>query len=236
MRRLHPVSLREKFVASGTYHFYDSTDRLLPYEEHWSVHEVGEGAHFIRMDYDGRAENGPSVLMEALRTPDGAIERCDVRAYGGDSDAVRLLRASYTQSASGVMVQRFLDDVPGVERDEKPPYPDWSFVPAASFLLAWARYHQAQRGVTMPVFLSHNTQLSDDSAFDVKYHMYNHLTLKPQQVIVSGGKDYLATPLSYEDQAGHQHLEWFNQQGVLLKALAAPEGLRIELARYSGKA
>lgn len=235
MRRLHPVSLREKFIASGTYHFYDSSDVLLPYAEHWSVHEVGEGAEFIRVDHDGRAHNGSSILIEALRSPDGRVVRFDLRAYGGEDDAVKLARASYIAGDFSVQVQRFLDNAPGMQREEKPPYAHSLLIPSACFLLASGRYQEALRGEKMPVFLSHNIHLLDDTAFDVKYHMYNNLTVKAQEIIISGGKDYLATRLEYEDSAARQYVEWFNQQGVMLKAVGEV-GIRAELVRYSGKA
>ena len=49
-------------------------------QEHWSIHEVG-GAQFIRVDIDGRAVDGHSTLIEALRTPAGHFERIDQQLY-----------------------------------------------------------------------------------------------------------------------------------------------------------
>jgi hypothetical protein len=94
MRRLHAVGQHEKFVASGVYEFEQAGVKI-GLMEYWSIHEVG-GAHFIRVDVDGRAYDGRSRLYEALLNPDGRFERVDVRAYGSAEDVVKEVRASYT--------------------------------------------------------------------------------------------------------------------------------------------
>jgi hypothetical protein len=80
VRRLHVVAPHEKFVASGAYRYQigDAPTGLL---EQWSIHEVGGGALFIRIDLDGRDAQADSVLMEALLNPDGQLERVDQHSY-----------------------------------------------------------------------------------------------------------------------------------------------------------
>ena len=80
MRQLHVVGKHEKFVASGLYRVY-AGETPTGLEEHWSVHETGGGAQFIRVDVDGRNFDGTSCLMEALLTPDNRFERIDLHFY-----------------------------------------------------------------------------------------------------------------------------------------------------------
>jgi hypothetical protein len=94
MRRLHAVGKQEIFVASGLYEF-EQNGAKIGLTESWSIHEVG-GAQFIRVDQDGRTHDGRSILYEALRNPNGELERVDLRAYGNAQDAFKEIRASYT--------------------------------------------------------------------------------------------------------------------------------------------
>ncbi len=80
MRRLHAVGKHEKFVASGLY-AYQENGVTIGLQEHWSIHEVGGGAQFIRVDIDGRNYDGHSTLIEALRSPEGWFERIDQQIF-----------------------------------------------------------------------------------------------------------------------------------------------------------
>jgi hypothetical protein len=93
MRRLHVVGKHEKFVASGVYKVF-AGDNPTGLVEHWSIHEVGHGAQFIRVDVDGRDFDGDSALMEALLNPDGRFERVDMRLY--DKQGRDQIKTSYT--------------------------------------------------------------------------------------------------------------------------------------------
>ena len=94
MRRLHATGLRERFVAGGV---YERPDGL---REHWSAHEVGAGAVFVRVDRDGRAAGEGSLLQEALRHPDGHFERIDQQLYDVDGrPAARLLCTRFADQA-----------------------------------------------------------------------------------------------------------------------------------------
>ena len=88
MRRLHATGRRERFIASGVY----ATRGGL--QEHWSIHEVGGGAHFIRVDRDGRSNGGHSLLQEALRNAGGGFERVDQQLYGLNGRPVARLRCT----------------------------------------------------------------------------------------------------------------------------------------------
>jgi hypothetical protein len=93
MRRLHVVGKQEKFIASGIYRTYAGGE-VTGLAEHWSIHEVGDGAQFIRVDVDGRVYDGSSRLIEALRTPEGQFERVDEHIYHENSS--QPIKLSYT--------------------------------------------------------------------------------------------------------------------------------------------
>ena len=82
MRQLHPVSFHERYVASGTYVFYQD-DAPTGDVEHWTLHEPGEGALTVRADYDGRAGTGVHWLFEGLCNRSlRRFERFDLSLYG----------------------------------------------------------------------------------------------------------------------------------------------------------
>ena len=93
MRRLHVVGKHEKFVASGVYKVY-AGDQPTGLIERWSIHEVGDGAQFVRVDVDGRDFDGNSTLLEALLNPDGRFERVDAHSY--DAAASHPAKVSFT--------------------------------------------------------------------------------------------------------------------------------------------
>lgn len=77
MRVLHPVSQREKFIASGIYR-YTRAGVLAQGDEHFSIHALPDDSWFVRIDYDWRLLDGTSQLIEALVDPlstDGGLQR-----------------------------------------------------------------------------------------------------------------------------------------------------------------
>jgi len=84
MRQLHPVSFHERFVASGTYTYYNG-DTPAGDVERWTLHEPGAGSLTIRADYDGRTDSSIDWLFEGLAVETGGhwrIERFDLLALG----------------------------------------------------------------------------------------------------------------------------------------------------------
>lgn len=110
MRRLHATGRRERFVASGVYHYGDGL------REYWSIHEVGGGAQFIRVDRDGRGCGRRSLLQEALRNADGNLERVDQQLYGLNGHLEARLRCTRFQNA----IELDLDSAAGPCRVESP--------------------------------------------------------------------------------------------------------------------
>ena len=95
MRHLHPVQAHERFVASGRYHF-SKDGAPLQSSEAWTIHAHADGEHFVRVDADSRAEDGKSILLEALLDARGKLARLDVRYENRDfPGGVRDLQATY---------------------------------------------------------------------------------------------------------------------------------------------
>lgn len=68
MRVLHPISQREKFIASGSFR-YTRAGVLAQGEEHFSIYALPDDSWFVRVDYDWRLLDGSSQLIEALIDP-----------------------------------------------------------------------------------------------------------------------------------------------------------------------
>ncbi|MCU0496589.1 MAG: hypothetical protein MUF87_04460 [Anaerolineae bacterium] len=84
MRYLHPVTMREKFLASGIYQLTDPTYPA-PIQEEWSIHQLPDRSWFIRIDSQS-FQSGHSRIIEVLRSsPEsgGQFERCDLAIYTG---------------------------------------------------------------------------------------------------------------------------------------------------------
>lgn len=141
MRRLHATGPRERFLASGT---YQQPDGLL---EHWSIHDVGHGAWFVRVDRDGRAAGQCSLLQEALRNAGGFFERVDQQLHGPDGRLVARLRCTrFARSVELSVVDRSGRNEAGIDLD-----PDFLIVPPGSLLSGMALARAAQ--MTQPVSL-----------------------------------------------------------------------------------
>lgn len=111
MRYLHPISMNETFIASGIFHHRRAGGVLLT-EESWTIHEFPDGAWMIRVDYDQREQVGPSVLVEAWRSPEveGArIERFDISAFGAPGDTIKQARCTYSLIEDSIEIGRSLN-------------------------------------------------------------------------------------------------------------------------------
>lgn len=108
MRYVHPVSVHENFVASGTY-VYRRDGVETGCLEHWTMHSLPDGAWFMRSDRDCRSINGRSLLMEVWRSPEnegGTVERFDLHAYGQPKDNHKQTKVTFALDDGAVLVGR----------------------------------------------------------------------------------------------------------------------------------
>ena len=114
MRYLHPVTVHEQYVASGTYSLRTDAAAGPVLVEEWSIHQQPDGAHFVRVDREDPAKHAV-WLAEGWRSPagdGGQLERYDILAYRTDQQPVMRLRASYSLFPDLVEVGRTIGDSP----------------------------------------------------------------------------------------------------------------------------
>lgn len=113
MRTLHMVAAHEKFVARGEYHYFRDEQPINVIEK-WTIHELAGGARLIRVDEDGRDEDGLTILSEALVSPDGQIERYNVQSFNSRDPEVKNFKADYVFEKDYVQIGRTIQ---GQERE-----------------------------------------------------------------------------------------------------------------------
>jgi hypothetical protein len=175
MRQIHPTSLQEKFVASGTYTHYRD-DKPSGLVEHWTIHELPDQSQLARVDWDGREDeiHRDTILLEALYgagSPGETLERLDIHAFGASAHEVKVVniktvKASYIFFEDHVQVIRVFDNQSPLI-DELEWSPEWVVRAAGTRLLmgfAIARY-AAQQGTKIETFYC-EPSYQDDTAFE----------------------------------------------------------------------
>lgn len=95
MRYLHVVQAHERFVASGRYRFQKNGEALRK-RESWTIHELGDCGRLIRVDSDAQADEGKSILGEALYSASNRLLRFDIRYENlGFDGGIKTLAATY---------------------------------------------------------------------------------------------------------------------------------------------
>lgn len=213
MRRLHATGLRERFVASGVYQLPDGV------QEFWSIHEVGAGAHFIRVDRDGRASQKASLLQEALRNARGFLERIDQQLYDLDQRPVARMRCTrFSDHVEISLKDRSgrLDEIVAMDGD-------FLIVPPGIMLdgLSLARASRMAQVV-------HGLQLSlDGDSF--KWQCCSIATRCGQpEWLHSGSNSYLARPCAWEKGTRRS---WLDEHDIVLRC---EDGrYSVDLANYA---
>lgn len=239
MRYLHPIAPHEKFVASGTYRYFVD-DQPTGLVEHWTIHELPDGAWFMRVDRDGREFDGRTELIEAWRSPaseGGRIERYDLSAYGAPSDTLKKVRASYALEENILYVGRTFND--GERLQDELSLPDNCLLQPGSYLffgmaiptvVERAPYHLAARysftdpvghafsvAVTQPTISFYGDETIHISGRDIPAHRY-----------FSGES---RTPPDSNDSRVNWHTYWIDDHHIFLRQDSP--NLRVQLERYA---
>lgn len=106
MRQLHPVSLKEKFVASGLYILAEKSQPAQLTEE-WSIHQLPDHSEIVRVDRIVASDI--ILLLEGYRTPAGLIERFDAYLYAFGASLSHQIRATYTRLGDELYITRTLN-------------------------------------------------------------------------------------------------------------------------------
>ena len=205
MRRLHRVSPKETFVASGIYEYFRD-GHATGTVEYWEIHEQPGGAHFIRADRDGRESDGVSLLVQILRKPlaeGGNLERLDLYYYFPGGEA----KGYYTFNDDYVVVRRITQN--GEEHDEIRMQPGYLVNP---LVLVEQRYwlrlaeHSVPHWVFSPDIVTTENSLSMCTSVLVGAENY-----------ILGAKSYPATRYQRRCESGDTVTALFDAHGVLLR-------------------
>jgi hypothetical protein len=109
MRRLHPISFHERFLASGEY-VYEQDDKPTGIRESWTIHHLPDGSRLIRVDRDARQSPfGMSLLLEALLNGQ-RVQRFDLQLFNANGLQVKQAKASYQVFEDSLQVSRQIND------------------------------------------------------------------------------------------------------------------------------
>ncbi len=148
MRQLHPVSLHEKFLASGLYRYF--RDERPTGTEEWTIHELPDGSQLVRVDIEDNFEQAVAitVLIEAWRTSEAKVERFDVWLDRRDVDGSRQARATYMISDNHLQVIRRLGHAESQHEALELPE-NVVICPPAAFIFLAALFTQAVEPASM---------------------------------------------------------------------------------------
>ena len=230
MRYLHPVQAHERFRASGCYRFAKN-GAALQKTESWTMHTHADGETFVRVDADARAEEGKSMLVEALFSQDGALVRLDIRYENERFElGVKTLRATYQLAADRLQVGYSMN---GGERDytevELPP--DVLFdVPLLVFRGSAITRLAAQAEGALPIFVPmfENAQLFPG----VLQSIASPVEYIADDLLLLGAREIPARRYRYVDKALSY---WIDQHGMILKRVNSfkQQEIVVQISNYA---
>lgn len=176
MRVLHPISQREKFVASGVYR-YTRAGVLAEGDEHFSIHALPDDSWFVRIDYDWRLLDGSSQLIEALIDPitsGGGFQRIVAQLIS----PVGINRESIDFHSDHALIGAVTAD--GARRDMEVPLPAGYAVLMLKTTLAGiaASHWPVPAGQTIKAFGGYRTESGTALTFDAAMRELPSETLK----------------------------------------------------------
>jgi len=228
MRFLHPIAAHEKFVARGTYRLF-SQDREgaseLYAHEHWTIHEVGQGGQFIRIDH-APLLGGVNELVEIFRSPKGEIERFDVRRWLTQRGAPkREASISVMREGQRALLMRRIDhgehESLELELDD-----DTILLPRSILLLADFTLHGMRRAKAF--FLSAGVHLFSPlvEALAAQY--------EADETLLIGKRDYEARRYWVRNDAtSDEFYVWLDDHNIPLQAVRLPQVPIAELFNYA---
>lgn len=223
MRTLHAVSMKERFVASGAYHFYKG-DQARKGTEYWSIHEQGDGSLFIRIDLDLRErEYDPeSWLVEVLlHAQTRRVERFDLHLYNTQG----VLKQNLVFFEDYVQIGYSLNH--GERQYQERPLPEHYALALGTNLLFGLAIAQISRQiqVEVPTFFSFDV-------FDPEFEF------EPCIVLSDKGDDSLTIAgqtlacRKYQFDCGGQGYVWLDEYGIMLQK-DIPDRYRVMLSAYA---
>lgn len=224
MRVLHPVTQREKLVASGTYRYSRGGD-VLKGEEHFTIHELQDSSWFVRIDYDWRALDGTSQLIEALLDPlssGGRFQRIVAQLYSPSG----MTKETFDFHPDHVLLG--ISEADGARRDiQLPMKPGYQTVLLKSTLLGIAASRwPANNGSPIETFGGYRTDLDRSLVF------VGSLTSIGTEDIALNGE--VVSTRVVELSGEFTQTLWLAESGIAIKRLSGE--LAADLHNYSHRA
>lgn len=227
MRYLHPVSIKERFVASGEYTYWLG-DQHGGHYERWTIHRQPDGSRFYRFDYES-SYSGLVILGEVLENTSNEIERTDIKLFSTANSEPDLIpaRVTYTvmRDEGYVQIGRSIDKK---EREtfEVEFKSNMLFNPFFTFFTG------------KPVRLSaiHNENAVSIFSFDTKHEPVINTTgiighfLREDDIAVDN-KMLKASCYQHMNPERGQPLFWLDKNGILLQSVNE-RGVVARLSRY----
>ena len=216
MRYLHPVQAHEKYQASGRYRFFKNGSELRKTEA-WTIHELGDGSRFIRVDIDAQAEEGKSVLAEALQNADGEYLRFDIRYENATFEGgVKALSASYSFADTLLQVGFSLNGTERAYMERQLPPKALIDIPLlimrGEALMALSNQRQLEVAVFVPMY--EHAQLFPG----VSRMIESPVECLGEETVAVGKREMCAKRFRYRDQAASY---WVDEHAVVLKRVNA---------------
>ena len=237
MRYLHPVTMKETFIASGTYIHYKE-DEPTGSSEQWSIHELPDGAQFLRVDDDWRELDGSSILIEGWRSPESEgshLERVDVAAFAPKESEIKKVRATYTVMGELLEVGRTIDEADREHVSIELPF-GYALAPESLLFAGYEVSHLALNpDKDTPVVSYLPTFLNPSLAFRPTV-FYQSAVFETEETIMLGKVAYTARRYGQTDpRTGATSTIWLDQHDILLQFKSADSQHRAILTNYSRK-
>lgn len=231
MRMLHQVRRHEKFVASGVYQYYEN-EAPAAVSEHWNIYQLPDSYQIVRIDRDARAsQHRTSLLIEALRKPDGHYERCDLRLFFPLETAVVEAQASYNFGADRVEIGRKLPN--GDYVDETLTLPAGTIIYLLGRVFTGDVIAQvAAGGKPAPVFLPNIVDVRAASLFSglLEERTARQMGEEPLSI---GRRTYQARRFQFLGSSYDEHSHfWLDEHNRLLK-YETPTGWTVILSQHA---
>jgi hypothetical protein len=216
MRQLHPLAFHEQFTASGIY-IYEQNGLSAGITEAWTVHQLPDKSHLIRVDRDARPTAlGTSVLLEALRDEVGHILRFDLHLYNPNGQSVKQAKASYTIFDDHIQIGRQINDQPRLEEETEIPANTVINPPMYIFTGSAVRQIITLGGSQIPIFLPNITEPDNNQVLSGIIEKRSALLVGAETITHSGEPIPVNRYQFIGGNDNEQSVLWLDETGLLI--------------------
>jgi hypothetical protein len=221
MRVLHAIKPHETFVASGIYQSRENGSATGTTEQ-WSIHQLPDGAHLIRVDHNAREERGLTVLVEALTLPGhvGRFERFDTHLITVSRQPFQKIRKTTTFTGDSVLIGTAVDGSDMTYRETT--FTPGTLVYPPGHVFAGALLQQLVRlELPVPVFSWLNAALEQDAAIA----QVQVMGITDAANLTLGGREFALDCFMLEgSNPALSGVFCLNEAGILMRRAQSDEG------------